>query len=412
MDKTINKNVVIFYIVSMIIAFTTRYGDYQMGFGLQVAIGLFWIIIVIGDIIRKKFKVDKEKFDFVFFLKIYFIPHLFIHLYTIVLMIIGKVEWKYMSTNITVYIPTLLAISSVYLFGVKSYKYNCIALIFSWVLSVLISLAAKGFGIFPHAIIQAYINPLDTSWGMTANYLELHDLVLALGYIIIYNVYIKNKITKKNAIVAFMILIILILGMKRISIIGIAIACLFILLLRFIPKKYRYKVCFLTGIAIFMISYLYIYSISNDNILFKLLSKYNINVMGRNYYFEKIISFATFSPSFLGIGRNVVTKLLQVDFSYLGVGGVHSDIIKMYVENGFIVFGIWLWYYLIKLPKILSNKFNVTVGILYCCLVIYTFTMYLTDNTENYFICQMFSMIIPMTYALKAKEETKQIEEK
>ena len=128
--------------------------------------------------------------------------------------------------------------------------------------------------------------------------------------------------------------------------------------------------------------------------------------MGRNYYYQAIMKYATFSPGFIGIGRNVVTKILNSELSYLNVGGVHSDIIKMYVENGFILFGLWLWYQLIFMLKFYKKEYGDNVAILYFGFLIYLFTLYLTDNVEVYFICQILVTMLPITYALKQKGNT------
>ena len=39
------KSMVILYVISMTIAFTTQYADYEMGYGLQIIIGLLWIFL-------------------------------------------------------------------------------------------------------------------------------------------------------------------------------------------------------------------------------------------------------------------------------------------------------------------------------------------------------------------------------
>ena len=92
-------------------------------------------------------------------------------------------------------------------------------------------------------------------------------------------------------------------------------------------------------------------------------------------------------------------------YSYLNVGGVHSDILKIYIENGFILFGLWLWYYLIAITKSFAKKINTSTAVLFFTLTIYTFILYFTDNVENYFIYQIFYICIPISYAVNQKKE-------
>ena len=229
----------------------------------------------------------------------------------------------------------------------------------------------KGPAIFTHAIIQAYINPLDQTGGLSINYLELHDLVLAIGYLLIYYLFTKHKLEKKEKIILIFTIVIMILGMKRVSVLGLIFVLIFYFILKKVPSEKQFKVCFILGVTIFVLSYLFIYVLSDGNIFYDVISDLGINVMGRNYYYQAIMKYATFSPGFIGIGRNVVTKILNSELSYLNVGGVHSDIIKMYVENGFILFGLWLWYQLIFMLKFYKKEYGDNFAILYFGFLIY-----------------------------------------
>lgn len=397
MNKKTNYNGVV-YILTMTIAFTTRYGDISLGWHHQIFIGAFWIAFALLQMAKNRFKYKENK-EIIFFLKLYLIPHLVIHLYTIFLMAIGKVNWSYFSTNVTVYVPTTLAIMSIYLFKNKAIVYNLIALILSWSLSVTVSTIWKGPAIFVHAILQAYVNPLDDFGGLTLNYLELHDLVLAVGYIIVFYIFLNSKFTKKSFTYVAIMIIIMTLGMKRISLVGLALAIIVNLLIKRERENKQYRFCLLAGSVGFLLCYAWIYVFSSSEI-YALLSSHGINMMGRQYYYSTILKYSEFSPTFIGIGRNVVTKILQGELSYMRVEGVHSDIIKMYVEVGFIMFGLWLWYLLIHMTKEYKKVFGNKAAVVYFGVLIYTFSLYLTDNVETYFISQLISIVLPATYAM------------
>lgn len=391
------------YIISMALAYTTKYADIFLGFGLQLVIGLSWILLAVFKLEKNRGIVaGVNRQDLLFYVKIYFVPKLIIHMYTILLMIFGKVDWNIFSTNLTVYVPTLLVIVSIYLFGTKALVYNCYALIISWILSVGVSFICKGPYMFVFAIKQAYFGYVDINY---SNYLELHDLVLALGYIVIYY-YISNKgkMTKKAMIILTSVLLIMLLGFKRIAILGVVGVMLLSFLLNRIGERKRYKICIAFGCIGIALCYGFIFIMSQGTSFFEMLNKIGINPMGRNYYYMAIMKYAEFDVGFWGIGRNAVTHILNTELAYLRVGGVHSDIIKMYVENGFIMFGLWLWFNLIKIPQLIKKRFSVKAAIVYFMITVYTFTLYLTDNVEIYFICQILSMIIPMTYIQKEKE--------
>ena len=188
------KSMVILYIISMTIAFTTQYADYEIGYGLQIIIGLLWIFLGIWKLDINGFKFrGVYKDDFPRFLKLYLLPHIVIHGYTIILMCFGIVDKKYFTTNLTVYVPTVLAIFAIYLLGINALYYTVVSLLLSWLLSVSVSLAIKGPMIIIHAIRQGLIDPFDTTGGLSMNYFELHDLVLAIGYVMVYYIFSKEK---------------------------------------------------------------------------------------------------------------------------------------------------------------------------------------------------------------------------
>lgn len=400
-----NKSFVLLFIISMTFAFTSRYGDLELGFQLQLIIAMLWIIL--GGC---KFSINKFRFrglfkeDYCRLLKLFLLPLIVIHLYSVFLMFIGKVDWKYLTSNLTVYVPTLLAITAIYLLGTKAYLYTCVALLLSWLISVGSSFVLKGPGIFVHAILQAYIDPFDQSYDFSANYLELHDLVLSVGYILVAFLFSNSKLTKKQFLILFMFFIILILGMKRITVLGIIFVISFYEFINRFSDKKKYKFCILFGTIGVITCYLYVYIFTEGSFFYDYISSHGINMMGRNYYYKEILNLASFSPTFIGIGRNAVTQILTTKLSYLHVGGVHSDVIKMYIESGFILFGIWLWYYLIYLLKIFKKYYGVNAAVLYFGVIIYKFTLYLTDNVEIYFISQILSIMIPVTYVLKLKK--------
>ncbi len=386
----------------MTIAFTTRVGDYTVNRHVQSIIG----IIVIFFTILVALKSKKQDFDYKYFFKLYLTPIIIIHAYSIVMSFIGIMDKKYLTSNITTYVPVILAICSVYLFKEKALKYNVISVVFSWLSSVGFSLITKGFYIFPYAILQGYTNiavGMGAKLGFKYNYLELHELVLSLGYLIIYYLYKKNKLLKKDFIILFIVLLIFLLGVKRIAIIGVLVSyfCIRFFIKNKNTEKRKIKTMKWISMFIFVLSYLFVYLIFEGNEIYSFFSKLNIDLMGRNYYYSALINYGSFSLKFLGLGRNSISKILVEELAYLKVGGLHSDILKMYLENGFIIFGVWMWYYLFKIPKSYLKKFNFKVAALYICVIVYSFILYFTDNIEIYFMNNFFAVFVVLDYCYK-----------
>lgn len=396
MQLTGKRQLAILYIISMTVAFTTSFGDVQIGNTLQLTIGALWIGFALLNIFIGHRGLKKRK-ELTFFVKLYFVPHVIIHLYTILLMIFGVVSWEYLGTNVTVYIPTLLAIVSVYLFGQKALRYNVVAMIASYLFSTGLAILAHGSHIIIDAFQQAYLG------AHVHNYFELHDIVLAAGYVLVYYIATRTGFNRRNIFILFLTLLIMMLGMKRVSIVGLILTISFYFIIKRLADQRKYKICHLGGVVGIFLCYAYIYVIKSG--LFDTwINVYNFNTMGRIYYYHAAMNLAEFKVTFPGIGRNVLGEVLNTDYSYLHVGGVHSDLVKMYVENGFIMYGLWLWYYLYHVTKLYKNRYGYKPAVIYFLLTIFMFALYITDNTENYYICQIISILIPMIYAIRCKE--------
>lgn len=389
------------YVLTMTVAFTPRYGTYMVGYKEPLLVGLLWVAVAFFRLLRKKHRADVALMkNLGFFLCVYLIPHVVTHLYTVVLMLLGKVEWEYFTTNATVYVPVLIVLSAVVLFGAKALRYTLIAVIGAFMLSMVSSVILIGPHIIPDAIIQAYFGQ-----EVAKNYLELHDIVLAIGYIMVYYLHRGRKLERRD--IAFLVcaVSIAVLGMKRIVVLAILACLAFAALVYILPKKARYPICVIGGFGILLGCFGFLWLMSEGDLFFNLMEKLHINTMGRIYYYRDVMALADFHILYPGLGRNVVTQLLTTEMSYLRVAGVHSDIIKMYVENGFVMYGLWSAYHLIGLPALLRKRFGDKVAVMAFAVTMYSFLLYLTDNIEIYFVCQTLAMILPMCYALREQEE-------
>ena len=302
-----------------------------------------------------------------------------------------------------------MAIIAYYFFKEKAYKYVCIAIAVSWGISVLVALLQNGPSIISQAIIQGYIDSYFTSSSLARdNYFEIHDIVLAVGYFVVFYYYSKIDEDKRNRQwnkrYLVLILIVAFLGVKRVALLGVVLALLCrVSLLSKIGNRLRK--CLIIGWIAFVLCILFIYILSSGDWLFSFLRAHNINPAGRNRYYQAILGLSTFSPAWIGLGRGAVSKILNTEMTNLGVGGVHSDLIKIYVENGFILYVWWLWYFLIHNTKEYAKRFNIRAAVVYFGITIYMFVLYTTDNTDSYFACQMLCVLLPMTFAVKERKQ-------
>lgn len=395
----------ILFTLSMVLAFTTTYGDFRFGNTFNIYIGVVWITFAFVKLAKNNFRSRSEtNQDIAFMLKVYIIPCNVLHLYTIILIILGIVQKEYFTSNLTVYIPFCLAFAAIYLFGKEAMVYCVYAAVLSWLLSVSVSFMMKGPKIFTNAIIQGWVDSHYHINGFKYNYLELGDLCFALGYFLVLYTVTRKQIKKKDAGVIGMILLILFLGVKRSAILGFGAVILLKYIVNSSKKGNQLKWCRLIRIFLAIAAVTFVWLIFSWDKFVGLLNLLHVDTMGRLYFYKAITEYGKLAPSFVGIGKNVVSALLnRGDLTYLHVGGLHSDILKIYIENGFFVFFLWLYYYLHIIPKKYMERFGKNSVIIYTFVMVYAIALYFTDNTENYFICQLFQILVPLSYAISTK---------
>lgn len=399
--NTTDLNIVKFlYIISLTVSFIPRLGDIMLSKYIQLCVGIFWILFaILQEVTLNRFKpISNRKSAVLWMVKSYFVPTLLIHMWTVILMTLGILSWTNFTTNIGTYVPTLLAISSIYLFGEKAFKLNFCSLAAAYVISVTSSAILIG----PGVILDSLAKSLGLSNTHSDNYLELHDVVLSIGLVLTYYIFSKEKLTRKNFGIILLTLIIMILGLKRIAVLGVFLAVTFHHIIKIFKPKTQYKCCRIAGIVLMAGCFLFVMLLISNH-FWKMVEPLGINFMGRNYYWVALAERCEFSPKFLGLGRNYSYLLFSGEYGYMRVGAAHSDILKMYAENGFFFFTYWLCHYLLSLTKQYKKKFSIDAAVIYFGITIYLFIIYFTDNVETYFASILFSIIIPTTHALKSQ---------
>ena len=246
--------------------------------------------------------------------------------------------------------------------------------------------------------------------GFTSNYFEIHEQTYAVGLCIIYYLFFDKE--KKNKTAKIILLIIcFILGTKRIGFLGVVVAGLFAL---FIHKKgLTRRKLILTGLAGVFISFFYLFIIYNNE-LFAFLSGQNINNTGRDLIYAYFTKRTEFSPSQVGWGIAGVAKAIEnmdrSEVMYMSViRGMHNDILRIYVDFGFLGSLLWYSFNLIYVPVKLLGKYGKRSATVYMAMILYVFIIYLTDNIQSSYICQISLYLFPLVVYLKEKENRKQV---
>ena len=235
--------------------------------------------------------------------------------------------------------------------------------------------------------------------------LEVHELTYCVGLCILYYLFFDDRKTKGDIVRICILTIIFVLGGKRIGFAGIIIAGIVSLIIH----KRNLSLILIKSIGILgtVICMIYVYLLYDGEVLSS-LNELGINVMGRDEIYNYYMDRTEFSPTFLGWGIAGVSKTIEhmpkeEVGNMVAVRGLHNDILKIYIEFGFIGSLLWYAFNLIYLPTMIYKKIGKYQAKVYMCLAIYAFITYLTDNTENYFVFQVIFLIIPLLSDRKQK---------
>lgn len=255
-------------------------------------------------------------------------------------------------------------------------------------------------------IVESFLGAFAFSEG-ASNYFEVHELTFAIGLCIIYYLFFAERKKHNTGKLVFLV-ISFILGSKRIGMAGIAAAGLFSL---FVHKKGLSRRKLITiGIVGVLVCYGYLFIVYNNE-FFAILNEHGINNMGRDLIYAYFVRRTKLSPTQMGWGMAGVAKVVEnmdrSEVMYMAaVRGVHNDILKIYINFGFVGSLIWYAFNLIYFPVKFMNEYGKKAATIYMALILYLFITYLTDNTESYFVCQVALLLIPITEYLKEKNRS------
>lgn len=380
----------VIYILSLIVMFmsmTLKNISQNIGFGLMACFILCACVLFLREDGRIR---EKKKSKIIFtFLKYNLIIKIIMHVYTIVLVLLNLTESRFLSTNFITYVNAMSACAMFYLLGERIWKDSILALIFSWIICILIQIATYG--------------------AQFVQYVEFNDLSYAAGYVFLYYVLFEKKWYYSTINRCLFAILIIIVAGKRIGIAGLILIVAFHYVFSMIKSEnIRRKIITIISWSVIIGLYLFVYLVVSG-VLFDFIEKMSdtpeLFLMGRNYYWAALAEWCEFDVSFIGYGRNASATLFTTDYAYMRVGNVHSDILKVYMESGFILFGIWLINYMRSFVKGIERKFGYDAMYVFFIMNLYTFFVYITDNTDTYFITQYFYMMVPMMHCYRKEKK-------
>ncbi len=383
------------YIIFTAMAFAVSEVRESRYFYIQVAIEFVMLLslLLFRMALNKKIYIDRKLVKMLF---VFLLPEILLHIWGTFRGISAETEYFVFTENFSIYFPILIAFFAVVIFGTKATDYTIVALTIGVVIKSLVTIFMNGFA----------------GWGVVfaptleGDFpLEFSDPVLVLSYIFAY-MYIrkKNERIKNNPLILFTLILFFFLGRKRIILLSFFSAMIwFFFVDKISDLKKKRLACNITSIGMVIFAFIYLALLSGVGNFYNIIEALDLNLSGRDYFYRAMAQWYDFSPTFWGIGKNVTFGLMQNEYSYFGIKAIHNDFLKIFIENGFLAFILWEIYTFIYMPSIEKKYSKECYLPIFVAINIVMFVLYLSDNTNTYFICRLFYTMIVMTYICKAR---------
>lgn len=328
------------------------------------------------------------------------LPWILMLLYSVIIWGMNHTATPYITRGLSNFlsnvIPILLGVALVKLYGERIIKLSIISICLMALTNYIMGIFVNG----PSFIVQLFnIFCEETSY---RTYKELHEIAYISGLFLIY--YVQHKNYKINKIWIFLTICCFFFSWKRIGILALAIALSFYWLLKRFDRKSEKGAIYTSGIVAFFFSIVYVFLSASEGLAL-ILSRYGINMMGRDVLYSYFRRFGNFSLGFMGNGLGFVSRqftyLTWADVGEMSVlnQGLHNDLFSIYLEIGMIGFIIWLLYWFLYLPQKVNRVYGTQSAFFSFALIIFTFVTYTTDNTLRYFVFQLnFTILLLLCF--------------
>lgn len=403
-------------VVSFMSAYEIFYGSVKSPMWYVLYYGKYYLVVVyavftymLQDKKDKEAAVVRKKYS-----QLFLIVPLVIFLYSVLIWLIERPSSDFITRGIsnTVFrcISYVGGIAIALSLKKDAPRYGIYAALITYGIGLLLGICNEGWDFFTTALFFRQTSAQGT-------YTELHELAFVIGLYLIFLFFINNKKFISNP-KPLMILccICFIIGWKRIGIGALFVVTVYMICCKLIQKKNinmtlairNRKVTFdimkITEIAAVIGCVLYV-ALTTSNELVSSVEAGGVNLMGRNIIYNYFRRFYDFSVGFFGHGVGFVSR--QFDYAtpadlynMISIKALHNDLMRVFIEIGFLGFVIWCCYWLVGVPRCIEKIAGKESAFVCLCLILYSFITYTTDNTEGYFNFQMHlvMLITSITY--------------
>lgn len=319
---------------------------------------------------------------------------------------------NYISRGISTLFYCLLALAAmgtaVCLFGVKAADYTLYGMCAANLGIVAYAIKSYGLPTFLREFAQ-YAASFGIDTPPAAKLLEVHDLTFAFGLMALY--YLLFDTRRGHRLRAAAALFFFVLGWKRIGALALVAACAVFCLLRRLDGTRFKRACLLLAIAVLFGSEAFVFVI-RCGYFDAFVAHFGLDTGGRQALWATFRDVYTFSPLFRGYGigytTRTVTLLTEAGVGIFGMhsyGGLHNDILTLYIELGFCGFALWVWECWHGRILRAYQRFGRSAALLLVCETAYVFVTYITDNTAFYCYVNTIFLLLPLAHVCSGQPD-------
>lgn len=397
----------ILYILTMVYAELFQAGIIKGYYLTAILVSFFWAVIGLLQYLSKGYNncryIQLSQYKRLYILLVF--PWIVAIIYNVFLYVVGVGYQDFLKSSFVqiMFTPCILtgAFGAYYIFKNNTIRYFLYSVFVSYIITLFYQFIKLGPSDFFNGIMTLFAgnsvgNPFETN----------SDLVLALGVFVIfgYDSFIRKNMRERFPMI--LILILIILGGKKIE--WAALVAIFIanIVCGFLTEKKRNRIQIVASFILIIVTFIFVYLVISG-LLSVFVYSHGINTMGRMQMWDNVAKYSSFSPLYLGNGYSFSNLILEVTrvLTYEGHTYVlHSDILKLYFDLGFIMLLFWELYYLLFFPKRIRRYFGYKVGNFSWFVMVFLIILYFTDNAINYVLVQTM-LVFVLLKAISVKNE-------
>lgn len=371
---------------------------YIFGIGIVIAAGVMFLI-----------SPDVKRFILSFkYTMVMSAPYLWTVLYSLFFWVVTLTGFSVMRKGVFYVVYQIIAIvvaaATVYLFGNNGIYYQFLAVAVANIIFMVQTIIENGIGEFVSEY-AAVITSFSVETGSGMKFFEMLGYSFAIAFFIIYFLLDFSK-NKRRILWLIGAVLLFFMGLKRIVLIAIVAAVVFgVFSIRFIKKHTKGLMYFVATTAI-VLTLAYIAAVRLG--LYSWLEAIGIDSMGRNRIYEQIYDLYELGIGFFGRGAGYITEAalsgtldLSLSDGY-SVAAIHNDLLRQYIELGFIGNIVWIVFFLhFRIRYFFHNsksEMDRRHGILAAAVFFALFITFTTDNTYYYYYTTLFSSMAVMCY--------------